>query len=214
MDSIIGGKQNQPWVSRGALDRENAKTAWIVAGVFGSLLSLSVAGNVYGLTVPHEVPVIIAQQRDGSYAPYAQNLTPDVAGAQKLLADWFGAFRLGDNDPKSFPARQTAALVPDGEGAPDGAAQAVKAYNQQVSDSGAKVSPTIRNVTCPDKECVVDWDETVTLPAGETTQHAMRAWVTIAYDQRRQLLHNDPLTNPYGLYIATPPRIVEVSHAR
>ena len=209
MDSIIGGKQNQPWVSRGALDRNSAKIAWGVAFVFGALAAVLIGALAYVASLPREVPVIIAQQRDGSYAPYAQNLTPDAAGEKLLVANWFGAFRLGDRNVKSYAARQTAALVPAGDGAPDEAAQVVRSYNEQIAESGAKVVPTIRDVSCVNRECQVDWDEAVTLPKGETTQHAMRAWVSIAYDQARQSLHNDPLTNPYGLYL-TKIRIVEV----
>jgi type IV secretory pathway TrbF-like protein len=206
--TLIGGSQEQPWVSRGAKDREAARFSRSVAVSALAIAAFELGIIGYFGSLPREVPVILAEQRDGSYMPYAESSTPDEAGKVKLIADWFGDFRVGCNDPSSICARQTSALISNTPG--DDIAKTVKAYNASIAASGARVSPTIRYIRGSGTEYEVAWDETVTDRAGDATQHAMRAYVTIAFAQQSVQLHTDGLLNPYGLWIKGPLRIIEM----
>jgi hypothetical protein len=205
---LIGGKKTQDWVNRGARDRAFAR--FTGTGFFALLIALifSVAGNVYLGSLPREKGIPFAEHRDGSYAPY-ETQGPDVLGEQHLLADWVAGWRLGSNDPQSLQARQVAALLlPSGS---DDVVRQVQAYNQQLADRHLTVAPSVRYVNCSSYECKMDWDETVT-EGLMRSQHAMRAYVTIAFDDSHVNLHNDPLMNPYGMYIRNL-RVVEVGRA-
>ena len=59
-------------------------------------------------------------------------------------------------------------------------------------------------------ERVTGRDAEVTDRTGQSTQHAMRAYLTIDYASRLVLLHGDPLTNPYGMFITPPLRTIEI----
>jgi type IV secretory pathway TrbF-like protein len=207
---LIGGNANQEWVNRGA--RERAFTRFAASGFFALLVVVifETAALVYVGSLPREKAVIVAEQRDGSYAPYAADVTPDQAGKVKLIADWFASYRLASTDPTSFAARQTAALIVAG----GDVAKQVHDYNQSVVDTGSRVAPVVRSVEGSGFEYQIDWDETIVVPGASTrTQHAMRAYVTIAFQDALVNLHNDPLTNPYGLYVKSL-RVVEVSAAK
>lgn len=208
---LITGKGDQKWVNRSAREREFSRTAGAFAFASLALNIILVAAIIYVAALPREKAVVIAQQRDGSYAPYSEAGTPDEAGKKKLLADWVADWRVGLTDPTSLAARQTAALVSNRPGS-DVATQ-VRDYNQQVADGSLTVVPTVRSVTCSGADCEMDWDETVT-SGTKVSQHAMRAYATIGFDDANLNLHDDPLTNPYGMYLQKL-RVVEigVNHA-
>jgi len=198
MALLLGGQRNQDWINRGA--RERAFTRFAAAGFFALLgvVVFETAALVYVGSLPREKAVVVAQQRDGSYQPYAENVTPNQAGIMMLLGNWVAAWRLGSNDARSLPARQVAALIPG----PGDVLDQVKAYNQSIADGGFRVAPIVRPPTCSAFECEVDWDETVS-SADRRFAHSMRAYVTVGFDDPHVALHNDPLTNPFGMYIKT-----------
>ncbi|MGP6190435.1 MAG: hypothetical protein ACLPSH_10230 [Vulcanimicrobiaceae bacterium] len=208
---LIGGGRNQEWVNRGA--RERAFTRFAGTGFFVLLgaLVFETALFAYVASLPREKAVIIAEQRDGSYAPYSEAQAPDEGGKIKLLADWVASWRLGSSDPKSLSAIQTAALIPTGLGAGD-VAREVRDYNQQVADGGLTVTPIVRSAVGSGSgfDYEVDEDETVAVPLKAPTQRALRIYVTIAFDDARVNLHNDALMNPYGMYVKSL-RVVEVN---
>ena len=196
--TLIGGKRNQAYVARGALDRSAARFA--SAGFFASLglNFFLVAALAYVGSLPREKPVIITQHDNGAYTSFTENATPSDAGTTLLLGHWFAACRIGSNDPHSMSAQQCAALIP---GTGD-VKQSVADNNQAIADSRATVSPNIRSirgVTGAPYEYEIDADETVS--TGQTHEvRSLVAYVTIAYDDARANLH-DPVLNPFGVYV-------------
>jgi type IV secretory pathway TrbF-like protein len=86
----------------------------------------------------------------------------------------------------------------------------IQAYNQSVAEARLTVNPVVRYVSGGATDYQVDWDEEVDQPrAALRTQHAMRAYVTVAFDQNLVALHADPLLNPYGMYVRDL-RVVEI----
>ncbi len=200
---LLGGNRNQEWINRGATERAAARFSR--GGFFASMTLnlILVVAIAYVASLPREKAVVIAEQRDGSYAPYGVQ-AQDERGEQRLLADWFADWRLGSTDPNSMQAQQTAALIlPSSD-----VARQVQAYNQDVASRDLSVAPNVRSVVCAGFDCVVDWDETVT--DGVTkTPHALRGYVTIAFADAKVALHNDGLLNPFGMYVPSL-RVVEV----
>ena len=78
--TLIGGHDNQNWINRGA--RERAFTRFASTGFFALLVVVifETAALVYVGSLPREKAVIVAEQRDGSYAPYMAEVVPDQAG--------------------------------------------------------------------------------------------------------------------------------------
>lgn len=196
--TLIGGRRNQPYINRGALDRLAARFA---GGAFFGSLGLNfflAAGLAYVGSLPREKPVVLVQHDNGAYTSFTENVAPSEVGNVRLLSDWFAAFRLGSNDPQSMSARQVAVLIP---GTGDVKQQVID-YNQSIADSHAVVSPTIRSVRSvagSPFQYEIDEDEVVATQASRVT-HSVVAYVTVAFDDARANLH-DPLLNPYGMYI-------------
>ncbi len=196
--TLLGEGRNQAYLNRGAQDRANAR-------LLGRALMLSLAVNFGSLAVfaylgslPKQTPQIIVQHDNGAYTEFAPNATPNDAGNVLLLSHWFGAFRLGCNDPRAMCAGQVAALIP---GTGD-VKQQVTDYNQQVADARATVSPdvlSVHSVKGTPFEYEIDENEMVTTDATHFTR-SLVAYVTIAFDDQRANLH-DPLMNPFGLYV-------------
>lgn len=167
------------------------------------MLSLAVnfgllAVAAYLGSLPKQTPQVIVQHDNGAYTAFTPNATPNDAGNIMLLSHWFGAFRVGCNDPRGMCARQVAALIP---GTGD-VKQQVTDYNQQIADARATVSPdvlSVHNVQGTPFEYEIDENETVTTDATHFTR-SLVTYVTIAFDDQRANLH-DPLMNPFGLYI-------------
>lgn len=208
MATLIGGQRDQPWINRGAKDRAFASFSGTVA-VIALVIVVFLLGILgYVASLPREVPVIVAEQRDGSYAPYANATAPDDAAKRKALADWIGAWRLGCNDPTLLCAREVSQLVLNEPNSP--VAAQVRDYNQSVADGRLAVNPIVRSVTGSGTDFAVDWDEHVT--QARSTMHverAMRAYLSVAYNQNLVALHADPLLNPYGMYVREL-RVVEI----
>jgi type IV secretory pathway TrbF-like protein len=208
MATLIGGNRDQPWINRGAKDRAFASFSGTIAVIALAIVVflLGILGCVASL--PREVPVIVAEQRDGSYAPYANAIAPDAGAKRKALADWVGAWRLGCNNSTLLCAREVSQMVISD--ASSTVAAQVREYNQSVADGRLVVNPIVRSVSGSGTDFVVDWDEHVTQQ--RSTMHverAMRAFVTVAYSQNLVALHVDPLLNPYGMYVRDL-RVVEI----
>jgi hypothetical protein len=207
---LIGGSKDQEWINRGARDRAEARYAKTISFALLVALIFALVGDFYLGSLPRERAVPIVEQRDGSWMPYSTQ-APDILGEQHLLADWVAGWRLGSSDPQSLQARQVAALLLPPSGGSNDVVTEVQSYNQQLADRHLTVAPTVRYVNCSGYDCEMDWDETVT-DGLRSSQHAMRAYVTIAFDDAHVNLHNDPLMNPYGMVLRTL-RVVEVGRA-
>ena len=208
MATLIGGNRDQPWINRGAKDRAFASFSGTIAVIALAIVVFLLGILGYVASLPREVPVIVAEQRDGSYAPYANVITPDGGAKRKALADWIGAWRLGCNDPTQLCAREVSQMVLNDPNTT--VAVQVRDYNQSVVDSRLTVNPIVRSVRESGLDFVVDWDEHVTQQRSTLhVERAMRAFVAVAYSQNLIALHADPLLNPYGMYVRDL-RVVEI----
>jgi hypothetical protein len=196
----LGGRTDQEFVARGAIDRRTARHAFTLSSGLLALCFLAVVGLIGIGMQSHEKPVILKQLADGSYMPYTENVTPDEASKTFMLTTWFACFRTA-GDPKSVCGTTTAALL-DARSA-QGVVTQVQTYNQQVADEGATVTPHIDAVlkvpTAAD-EYQVRWDETVKVGV-HTEVRSMLATVTVAFADSNVNMHRDVLTNPFGMYI-------------
>ena len=198
----LGGKKEQAYVAQGALER---RAVWILSLVCAGLVAVllfGVACFAYVASLPHEKPVIIVQNADGSYMPYSEHASPTVLGEKTMLAHWIGCFRQASSDPKSLCAQETAALL-DAHDSTDVISQ-VTAYNAAVAKEGVTVTPKVYGVYTASSspyEFELRWDETRSDAAGKSTVASMMANVTVAYDDTMASLHTDILTNPFGMYV-------------
>jgi type IV secretory pathway TrbF-like protein len=205
---MIGGNRDQPWIARGAKDRAFASFAGTIAVIALVIIIFMLGILGYVASLPREVPVIVAEQRDGSYAPYASAIAPDAGARRKRLADWVGAWRLGCNDPTKLCAREVSQLVLNDPNS--SVAALVRAYNQSIADGRFAVNPIVRSVSGSGTDYAVDWDEHVMQE--RSTLHldrAMRAYITIGFSANLVALHGDALLNPYGMYVRDL-RVIEI----
>jgi type IV secretory pathway TrbF-like protein len=205
---MIGGNRDQQWINRGAKDRAFAAFSGTIAVIALAIVIFVLGILGYVASLPREVPVIIAEHRDGSYAPYATAIAPDDGAKKKALADWIGAWRLGCNDPTLLCAREVSQMILSDPTTT--VATQVRDYNQSVADGRLDVNPVVRSVSGAGTDFVVDWDERVTQARSTlNVERAMRAYITIGLSQRLVALHADPLLNPYGMYVRDL-RVVEI----
>lgn len=208
MATLIGGKRDQPWINRGAKDRAFASFSGTIAVIALAIVLYLLGILGYVASLPREVPVIVAEQRDGSYASYANAIAPDAGAKKKALADWIGAWRLGCNDPALLCAREVGQMVLNDSNTT--VAVQVRDYNQSVADGRLMVNPVVRSVNGSGTDFQVDWDERITQPRSTLhVERAMRAYITVAFSQNLVALHADELLNPYGMYVRDL-RVIEI----
>lgn len=195
MASVLRGGRDQEWINRGARDRADARFAKMLAAGAVALAFFLAIACVYFASLPHEVPVYLGKLASGAFVPYVSQ-APDATEEQHLAAEWVGDWRLGLSTPQSQSARQVAALIGS-----DAVASQVRDYYQQVADGGWTVVPTISSVVCAADECQVDWSETYASTGKQTMQRWMVAHLTIGFDDGHVLLHENPLTNPHGMFV-------------
>jgi hypothetical protein len=209
MSSQILGGNAQEWVNRGARERAFARfsgSAFLASAIFNVVL---VGALCYVASLPREVPYWLSQTHSGAYENWPA-AAPNDAGTRYMIACWLADWRIANNDPHSLSFRRTAALIARGSG--DEVARQVRAHDQEVLDGGLVVTPTVRTMDCSGYECAADWDETVKGASGPTTRF-FHADITIGFDSANTNLRNDPLLNPFGLYVKSL-RIAEMPHAR